>query len=412
MADVISHTTLPGIAIAFLVMEVVQAGSGKSTPVLLTGAFVSGLVGMAATTAIVRFTRIKEDAALAIVLSVFFGFGISLFTIVQSVPTGNAAGLSHFIYGKAASLIAADVWLIGWASLAVVIVFALLFKEWMVVSFDEQFAAAQGWPVLMLDLLLLGLVTTVTVIGLQSVGMLLVVALMIIPAAAARFWTHDLRFMAIVSALIGGLSSLLGVVASAVFPRLAAGAVIVLAGSILFLFSLLFGAQRGVVIRAMLRYRRDRDIARDHLLRALFECVEPRCRSDRDLAQQLATLMVPFADLLGKRSWSDGRLRRLLRSAERDGYVIDYGAAGVKLTPRGAAAACQVVRNHRLWEMYLIEFADRSPARVDRDADDIEHDLGPEVVARLEQLLSGRLPKVPVPPSPHAVAAAPEKVAP
>ncbi|MGE3780357.1 MAG: iron chelate uptake ABC transporter family permease subunit, partial [Pirellulaceae bacterium] len=353
MADVISHTTFPGIAIAFLLLELSHPGTGKSTPLLLAGAFVSGLLGMACVTAVVRWTRIKEDAALAIVLSVFFGLGIALFTVVQSLPTGNVAGLGQFIYGKAASMVAADVWLIAGASLAVIVVFAAMFKEWVVVSFDDQFAASQGWPVLLLDSLLLTLVTTVTVIGLQSVGLLLVVAMMIIPATAARCWTHDLTHMTWLSALLGGLSALMGVTASAVFPRLAAGAVIVLAGSILFLFSVLLGARRGVLVRAVARRTRDRRIARDHLLRALFECLEPACGDAPDLVDRLTRLTVSFEDLLRKRSWTSGRLRSLIGAAQRDGYVVDFAEGGVQFTHRGASAACRVVRNHRLWELYL-----------------------------------------------------------
>jgi manganese/zinc/iron transport system permease protein len=245
-----------------------------------------------------RYTRIKEDAALAIVLSSFFGLGVAFFTIVQSIPTGNAAGLEHFIYGKAASMIAADVWLIAWSSLAVVVLFILLFKEWTLVSFDDQFAASEGWPVLALDLLLVTVVAVITVVGLQSVGVLLVVALMIIPAVAARFWTDELKRMAIISAGIGAASSMLGVLASAMFPRLAAGAVIVLAGTGLFLISMLFGKRHGIVHRTVSHYLRDRRIARDHLLRAIFECIESRSGTADDLTEHLTHHAVVVPELL------------------------------------------------------------------------------------------------------------------
>jgi manganese/zinc/iron transport system permease protein len=402
-ADVISHSSFPGIAIAFLAAEVIEAGSGKSTVILLSGAFLSGLAGIGCTTLILRYTRIKEDAALAIVLSTFFGLGIALFTIVQKIPTGNAAGLEHFIYGKAASMIAADVWLIFWGSLAVIVLFVLLFKEWTLVSFDDQFAAAEGWPVLGLDLLLVTVVAVITVVGLQSVGVLLVVALMIIPAVAARFWTDELKPMAIISAAVGAASSILGVLTSAMFPRLAAGAVIVLAGSALFLISMLFGTRHGVVHRTISHYMRDRRIARDHLLRALFECIESRSRAADDIIDHLTQYSVGMQELLRHRTWVVGRLRRLIRSAERQGLVVDYGQAGIKLTEEGAEEACRVVRKHRLWELYLIEFADRSPSRVDRDADDIEHDLGHEIVRQLERMLAERYPRMGIPPSPHAL---------
>jgi manganese/zinc/iron transport system permease protein len=405
-ADVVSHATLPGIAIAFLLLEALAPGSGKSTPALLTGAFVSGAIGLLCTTAIQKYTRVREDAAMALVLSVFFGLGVALFTVIQSVPSGNAAGLGHFIYGKAASLVAADVKLIAWSSLAVTIIFLLLFKELKILSFDEQYAASQGWPVLLLDLLLLAMVTSVTVIGLQSVGMLLVIAVMVIPATAARCWTHDLQRMTIISAGVGGLSAVLGVVASALFPRLAAGAVIVLAGAAIFVFSVLFGARSGVITEWVARLRRDRAIAHDHLLRAMFEVIEPRCRGADDPIEQLPEHVVKLAELTAHRSWSAVRVRHLVRQAQSGGLVVDYGPAGVKLTERGAVAAGRVVRNHRLWELYLIEYVDRPASRVDREADDIEHHLGPEIVARLERMLAERHPVNRVPPSPHAIVGA------
>jgi manganese/zinc/iron transport system permease protein len=214
--------------------------------------------------------------------------------------------------------------------------------------------------------------------------------------------------MTVISAVLGGASGVVGVLASALFPRLAAGAVIVLAGSFLFLISLLFGTRLGVVNRAVQRFLRDRQIARDHLLRALFECLEPHLDPQRDVGEQLVGRAVDQRELLARRSWSPARLRRLIRASERDGYVVDYGSAGIKFTARGAEAAQRVVRNHRLWEIFLIEYADRHPSRVDRDADDIEHVLGPEVVARLERLLTQGRSQVEVPPSPHEIPAMPE----
>jgi manganese/zinc/iron transport system permease protein len=254
IGDVVSHASLPGIGIAFLVMEIGHPGSGKNLGGLLLGALIAGFLGVVCTTAISKWTRIKQDAALAIVLSIFFGLGISLFTIIQNIPGGNAAGLHQFIFGKAASITLADVRLIASSSAVVLVLCLLLFKEFSLLCFDEDFAAVQGWPVTLLDLMLMSIVVGVTVIGLQSVGLLLVVAMMIIPAAAARFWTDHIRTMAIISGLIGGLSAVGGVVLSALFSKLAAGAIIVLVGSMFFLISLLIGTKRGLFRRLYRQY--------------------------------------------------------------------------------------------------------------------------------------------------------------
>ena len=127
LSDTVSHCTLPGIAIAFLIAEATGI-SGRSLPLLLLGAATTGVLGMGAVAAIRAKSRIKDDAALAIVLSVFFGLGIALMVIIQQLPTGNAAGLSHFIYGKTATMTAADEQLILFDSLTIALVCAELFK--------------------------------------------------------------------------------------------------------------------------------------------------------------------------------------------------------------------------------------------------------------------------------------------
>lgn len=400
VGDVISHASLPGIAITYLTLEIVAPGSGKSLPALLAGALCSGMLGIACTTAILRYSRIKEDAALAIVLSIFFGFGVAMMTVIQSIPTENAAGLHHFIFGKAASMTAADVSWIAIAALLVAVLFTLFFKEFTLLSFDEAFAAAQGWPTLLLDLALMTLVTVVTVIALQSVGMLLAVAMLVIPAAAARFWTHQLGRMTCLAALLGGAGALLGVMASALFPRLAAGAVIVLAGSALFLVSMLLGTQRGMIVRGVRQRRQRMKVGRDHLLRAFFETIESQhAASLEQIEQAIRATAVPRETLFAERSWKPAEFTAVLRRARRAGLIVPIADGLWQLTERGAREAARVVRNHRLWELYLIEYADIAPSHVDRDADDIEHLLGPEVVADLQELVAEAAETVP--PSPH-----------
>jgi manganese/zinc/iron transport system permease protein len=387
-------------------MEFREPGSGKSLTGLLTGAVVAGVVGILCTTGIRRFTKIKEDAAYAVVLSIFFGVGIALFTVVQSIPTGNAAGLNQFIFGKAASLRSEDVWLIAGGSLIVLTVLGLFFKELAFLCFDEESAAAQGLPVLALDLVLMSLVVGVSVIGLQSVGLLLVVALVITPAAAARFWTHNLRRMTFLSAIFGAASAVLGVMASAAAPQIATGSIIVLFGAAIFVFSLLFGAERGVLRRWLEHRRLTRKVGRHDLLRAVYEEIEPALRNVRIPAPaDIVGQTFAFDLLLQQRSWSAKRLNRFLRDAEREGLVQRLASGRFRLTPAGSAEALRVVKEHRLWELYLITYADIAPAQVDRAADRIEHVLEPEVIAELTALLAARYPQQTMPPSPHPIEA-------
>jgi manganese/zinc/iron transport system permease protein len=398
VGDVVSHASLPGVAIAFLVLELLWPGSGKWLPGLLLGAFVAGVAGILCLALIRKYSRVKEDAAMAIVLAIFFGLGIALLTIVQRLPSGNQAGLMNFIVGKAAAIGIDDVKFIAQAAGVVMLVCLLFFKEFTLLCFDQDFAAAQGMPVLALDLLLMVLVLGVAVIGLQSVGLVLVVATLITPAASARFWTDHVGRLAVLAALGGGVSAYVGVLASALFPRLQAGAVIVLAGSAFFLFSLLLGTRRGLVRRWLLRWQVQSQIGRDDLLRACYEMLEPVAPSPAEAARQAFT----FDQLLAMRSWEGRRLRGLLRGAMRERLVERRNGAYV-LTARGAAEARRAARNHRLWELYLLQHADMAPAVVDRGADQIEHALDPEVLHELQAQLAEEFPDTAVPPSPHPI---------
>lgn len=409
VGDVVGHSALPGIAIAFVVMEISSPGSGKWVPGLLIGATIAGLLGALSVIAIDRYSRIKSDAALAIVLSLFYGVGAALFTIAQRMPGGNSAGLKDYLNGKTASILAADV--VVFAEVAVVILIAalLLTKEMKVLCFDEGFAAAEGYPVLLLDTLLVGLVVAVTIIGMQSVGLILVVAILIIPPAAARFWTDNLEWMMAISAVIGGASAFGGVVTSALFPRVAAGAVIVLFGSGLFVLSLLFGRERGLVRRLHISRRMRRQVGQLDLLRSIYEEVEAASAGKQPpTAKQLRESRITHAALERRRSWTHRELRRFVHRAVDDGLLAPHPPASWRLTKSGADEAVRVARNHRLWEAYLMSYADIAPTHVDRDADYIEHFLSPPLLRELEEKLADRLPTGSVPDSPHALTDADE----
>lgn len=406
IGDVVGHASLPGIGIAFLVMESVSPGSGRNLAGLLLGAFLAGMAGVACVTFVRTWTRIREDAALAIVLSLFFGLGIALFTVIQNLPGGNAAGINQFIFGKPASLVENDVRVIAIAATVSLLVSIAFLKEFRLLCFDEDFARTQGWPVVGLDLLMMALVGGVTVVGLQSVGLLLVVALLIIPPVSARFWTNRLSYLAVLSGILGGLASALGVIVSALFSRLAAGAVIVLSGTAIFLVSLLLGTEGGIVRRALQAGGMRKRIGQLDFLRACYEGMEARGAlgaSSLPIApnsQSTADVTVSQSEILGQRDWTPRTLNRLIRRAAAAGLCSESGGH-VRLTERGFAEAARATRNHRLWETYLIAYADIAPSHVDRSADAIEHVLDRDVIKELERMTARRLGENSVPPSPH-----------
>ena len=400
MGDAISHATLPGIGLAFIVAGALGY-SAKSLPILLLGATVTGLFGVGAILLIRNMTRLKEDTALGAVLSVFFGAGLALLGIIQQMKGGHAAGLESFIYGKTASMGSADAQLIALLSAIGIVTCMLFFREFKLLCFDDQYAGSAGYPVLVLDLMLMSVVVAITIVGLQAVGLILMIALLVIPAAAARFWTQRMKQLVLYAAILGAVCGSVGAVSSAIFPKLPSGAMIVLVCSLFFLISLFFGVERGVVIRYWRRWQLNRDIAKEHLLRAMYEILEMRlgleALADQDDAEELAEL-VTVDDLFHKRSWSNASLRREIRRAESVGLVI-WQEEGARFTQRGFDEAERLTRRHRLWELYLVTHADIATARVDRDADAIEHVLEPEVIAELEFLLEKEFPQFPA--SPH-----------
>jgi len=379
-------------------------GAGKSLPILLVGPTAPGVLAVLLVLIVRNTSRIKDDAAMGIVLSVFFGAGVATLGMAQYLPTASAAGLEYFIYGKTASMVLQDFWLLSAVAIAALVCSLLLLKEFTLLCFDESFARSEGWPTHLLDVVMLALVAAVTVVGLQAVGLILIIAFLITPAAAARFWTNDLRMMLILSAVIGGTSGWLGASISALLPNLPAGAVIVLVAALIFLFSMVLGTARGVLRRSLGILRLRRKVGRQHLLRAAFEIQESLCQAEK---RPTANVSIRYADLQKHRTWSPRHLRSLLRRAEREDHIEDFDGETLRLSEAGFGEAARVTRNHRLWEIFLITHADIAASHVDGDADSVEHVLSPDMVRELEE----RLDMETVPKSPHRIGRTPEVTA-
>jgi len=249
MGDALAHAALPGICIAFML-----TGS-KSIVLFLIGAMVSGILATLGIGAVTRHSRIKADTALAIVLSVFFGLGIVLLTQIQHSETGNQSGLDKFLFGQAATMIASDVTTMAVISFVLVFLCALFFKEFKLLAFDSGFARGMGFPVALLDQLLMLLIVVTVVVGIQAVGVVLMAALLITPAVSARYWTEKLGVMVTLAGLFGALSGFVGTWISTLGDNLPTGPLCVLAATLWFGISVLFAPRRGLVAKALLRAR-------------------------------------------------------------------------------------------------------------------------------------------------------------
>ncbi|WP_273282832.1 metal ABC transporter permease [Pseudooceanicola atlanticus] len=257
VSDAISHATLPGVALAFLVM-VALGGDGRNLIGLMGGAALSSLAGLGIVHWLDRRTRLGEDAAIGAVLSVFFGFGIVLLTVIQTIGAGRQAGLESFLLGSTAGMLRSDAIIIAVGGALALAACALLRRPMTLVSFDPEYAATQGMRPARIDMAMMALALAVTVVGLKVVGLILIVALLILSPVAARFWTERSEVVALLAGLIGGVSGAAGAVISSLAPDLPTGPIIVLVAAAIFAVSLVLAPQRGVLagVIAQFQFRR------------------------------------------------------------------------------------------------------------------------------------------------------------
>ena len=241
IGDGLSHAALPGVVIAFLLTGI------KDIEVLIAGAALSSITAAWLITITVENSKIKFDGALATILSAFFGLGMVLLTYVQSLNNAGQAGLSKFIFGQAATILARDVYITSAAALIIIVLTALFWKELKLISFDVEYAKTLQIPVTFTLILYRSLLIMTIIIGIQSVGAILISSLLIAPAVGARQWTNKLGTMCILAGLFGMISAIGGTIWSTSVPKLPTGPAIIVILSILVLLSLIFAPNRGML---------------------------------------------------------------------------------------------------------------------------------------------------------------------
>jgi manganese/zinc/iron transport system permease protein len=265
LGDAISHAALPGIAIAFLITGT------KETNVLLIGALISGLIGAFWIRGITRRTHLKSDTALGLILSIFFGFGMLLLTYIQKQPNANQSGLDKFLFGQAATLLARDVWFMASVTLVCLLVLLLFWKEFKIMLFDIDYAKTLGFNVKTIDILITSFIVLAIVLGLQTVGVVLMSAMLLAPAAAARQWTNSLGIMVVLAAVFGATSGVVGTAISASQNNLSTGPVIVLVAATFVAFSFVFSPSRGLLFRQIRFIKNRKDLQLHKTLSFMFD---------------------------------------------------------------------------------------------------------------------------------------------
>lgn len=363
VGDAIAHAILPGIAIAFMLFQT------KSPYVLMGGALVSGWLAIILIEYLTKTTKLKPDTTIGLVLSVFFGIGILLLTTIQHSGMGNQSGLDHFLFGKAAAMTHDD--LIAYSAVAVLllIVVVLFYKEFKLLCFNPDFAQSAGLPVRFLRITLSTITVLAISIGIQSVGVVLMAALLITPSATARAWTENLLTMIIIAGLTGAFSGLVGSFISFTAPNMPTGPWIVMCLSFMAMFSLFFAPKRGILARINRQRKNRRKIISENLLKSFYHLLESTKNFDQSFSKK---------QLLAQRDFPDSEFKEALNTLTRKYFVLAQDNE-FSLSKRGLEEAKRVVRLHRLWEMYLTERMRLKADHIHPNAETIEHIITPEI---------------------------------
>ena len=401
LGDSLGHAVLPGVCLGFLVNR------SKELHWLFVGALCSALLATWLIGFIRRRSRLKIDTVMGLILSGFFGFGMVLLSRIQRMSYGGSAGLDKFLFGQTAGITLEDLWLMGGATAVIVLCVTLAFKELTITSFDEGFAASLGLPTRSIHYLLMGLMAVAIVISIQAVGVVLLSAVLITPAATAYLLTDRLRLLVVLSAVIGMASGATGACLSFMGNNLPTGPLIVLVLGAIFLLAYLFAPRHGLLTRMFRRWRQSRRTQRENLLKSIYQLFETKHIPVSELIitanttvaaatarafplpvpSQTNNVSVSLSQLARFRNESPAHVTHLLSGLIRRDLATVRGDQ-IDLTETGGRRAAELVRNYRLWEQFLSQEFQLPTDHGQAGAEELEHLLTAEQVEELERRLA------------------------
>ncbi len=364
IADAISHSVLPGICLGFIFVGT------KDPIVLLTGALVIGWISVWLIDYLSSTTKLSADTAIALVSTLFFAIGSVLLSVISKSQNAEQTGLKNFLFGKAATMTTFDIQVFTVVSIAIFVVVILFFKPFQLVCFNHEFAKSIGVKVKRMEFLLSTLTVMTVAIGIQAVGVVLMSALLIAPAASARYWTNRLPIMIFLAALFGTFSSVIGVMLSTMKNNMPTGPWIVFSLFTFTLFTLLFAPHKGWFSIKRRNLSNHKKITEENLLKTFYQLKEE------------GNTAVSFRDFLEKRAVDTHSLVRDVRRMVKHGFLVEKDKT-FSLTESGNKEAARVLRSHRLWELYLTNRMNFKNDHIHGTAETIEHLITPEI----EQLL-------------------------
>lgn len=374
IGDAVAHSLLPGICLGFML-----AGN-KDLIYLFLGAFTTGWISTYLVDFIVNRSKIKQDAAIGIVLSSFFALGVVLLTFIQNNGYVEQGGLNQFLFGQAAAINKAElkIFIIIFAIIIGAII--LFYRSFILVAFNADYAKSIGLPVRTIEFLITSLTVLAIASGIQALGVVLMSALIVTPAAAARFWTHKLSRMLLIAVMFSVVSGLVGAYISFAYVKTPTGPWVVIILSLITLVSFVGSTKRGILARFLKARKNKAKILQENILKAIYHYHEERNKEDR------LDLRLASAEILKVRLFDTNDLQRGLNRLMRAGFLGKTKSA-YYLTTTGMSESKRIVRLHRLWEQYLLKRTSIDAFHVHSGAEAIEHILSPEIEEELEREL-------------------------
>jgi manganese/zinc/iron transport system permease protein len=364
IGDAISHAVFPGVCIGFLF-------AGTKDPIfLILGAIVTGWISVLFIDFLSNRTKLKEDTAIALVSTFFFGIGSVIYSFITSQNGGNESGLKVFLFGKAATMTTNDVQLFVGVSIVIILLVLIFQKHLLLLTFNKDFAQSIGVSVKLIELLLSSMLVITVSLGIQVVGVVLMSALLISPAAIARYWTNSMRKMQILASIMGVISGIVGVVVSSLYSNMPTGPWIV---SVLFFFAILtfiFAPKKGWLSQRYVQRRNKAKINTENLLKLIYQLKES------------GKGQFKYMDLLEKREMDTLLVSKYLKIFVKNDWLEVFGTT-YSLTDKGVEAGARVVRLHRLWELYLTNRLNFKEDHIHGAAETVEHLITPELEEEL-----------------------------
>ncbi|MCH9625727.1 MAG: Manganese transport system membrane protein MntC [Chlamydiales bacterium] len=380
LGEALSHATYPGVGLAIVLAGIFKLEAFLG-PLILSGAFISALLGFLAIEKMEKKLKVSADSALCVILALFFGVGVTIASFAQSSYANLYRQIQSYLYGQAATMTDVHIWIYGILALLVVGFIYLFYKEILAFSFDPHFAQTSGISKKFLNPALFLIVVLALVVGIRCVGVILMSAMLVAPATAARQFTNKLSKMFVLSALFGGASGFFGVYSSVVLSNtikgssmVPTGPMIVLTSGLLALYALFFAPKRGYLVRR-LRIAKFRAVCiQENLLKTLWRLTDG------------GKERICYPEISKIQGYSQVYLRSLLFRLIWQKKLQKTGKC-YTLTQKGVQSGARIVRLHRLWEVYLVNSLGLNENLVHKNAEEMEHILSPDLEKRLTDLL-------------------------